>query len=415
MQAYEDLTTVIVLHSGEVDRLRHTISALVWHTRKPWELIVIVGKDDHESARYLTGVRDASAFRVVTLDADRAACWPPQTSDFLQPARGRRMLFIKSGVVTSELWLEKMGMTLHAAPGIGAVGPMLNVGEPPQLVEGLSSDDVEDFYRFAARWCIGRRATWRRSASISDQCLLVERKTLEELQSSGPVLESVCSGASPSGRFNALSNDTLFYALPPTRRREEPLRERIVRGVVGRGVPEFDARGLLPPGDHLVTFSELRASRLVSRRGDDPRWDEAWRAGLVDNLEHLTRSLKRAGVSHLYIGGSFVEDCGRPSDIDGYFLCDEQAVLGGRLQRKLNSRFGPRIWDWDPARRTPGPGSDGLAKLLMWHRYRVELMPDFGQAIPEFRDRYGNELRYRDAYRMTKGDMYPKGLVKISF
>lgn len=410
MRHCDNLMTVVVLHSGAVCRLRQTISALVWHTRKPWELIVVSDRRDDISAGYLAGVRDSSAFRVVLLEYDEVLRWPSDSSEILRQARGRCVLFIKSGAITTEFWAEKMNLTLQAAPDIGLVGPMLNIGHPPQYIPDLAFAGPEDFFRFATMWCKGRRATWRRSPVISDECFLVNIATLNSMQSEGVDLEAACSSSATSGRFNALSNDTLFYSMPAFADYGEPLRDRPIRLSRGVVLPEFNDRGLLPPGDYPMTFSELQDSRLVVGRGD-----VSWCAKLVDNLKSLTGRLKKVGVKDLYIAGSFVEDCSRPSDIDGYFLCEEAAVVGGRLQRKLNPRFGPKVWDWDPSKRRPGPGSEGISKMLMWHRYRVELMPDFGQKLPEFRDRYGNELRYRDAFRLTKGDLHPKGVIKLLY
>ena len=57
-------------------------------------------------------------------------------------------------------------------------------------------------------------------------------------------------------------------------------------------IPHFGPDGLLPPGDHEVSFSELRQSVLVLGPGKpaaSATWDGAWRMTLVDNLEVLTR------------------------------------------------------------------------------------------------------------------------------
>jgi hypothetical protein len=95
-------------------------------------------------------------------------------------------------------------------------------------------------------------------------------------------------------------------------------------------IPNFDADGLLAPGDYEVSFEELRQSVLVA--GDPGRpenWDAPWRAELVANLEILTRQLWSVGIREIYADGSFAEDKDHPNDIDGYFVL-RPAAAGNR-------------------------------------------------------------------------------------
>jgi len=48
----------------------------------------------------------------------------------------------------------------------------------------------------------------------------------------------------------------------------------------------------------------------------------------------------------------------------------------------------------------------------MWHVYRVELYPHVGQ-LCGIRDRYGHELEFPSAFRQSRRDGTPKGIVKI--
>ena len=54
-------------------------------------------------------------------------------------------------------------------------------------------------------------------------------------------------------------------------------------------------------------------------------------------------------------------------------------------------------------------------QLPMWHRYRVELYPHvpglgFGCGI---RDKHGNDLEFPSAFRQSRRDGKPRGIVKI--
>lgn len=84
-------------------------------------------------------------------------------------------------------------------------------------------------------------------------------------------------------------------------------------------LPDFDADGLLPPGDYVMTLDELAASRLVLGNQHSEHWDETWRLQLLKNLVELVDQLWSVGVTRIFIDGSFAEAKDHPNDIDGYF------------------------------------------------------------------------------------------------
>jgi hypothetical protein len=184
-------------------------------------------------------------------------------------------------------------------------------------------------------------------------------------------------------------------------------------------IPPFQADGLLPPGDYGVSFDELRLSVLVVGPGGpamSPTWDSGWRAKLVDNLEVLTRQLWQVGITEVFADGSFAEDKDHPNDIDGYFVCGLDVLASGRLTRALNLLDPYKVWTWDPASRRPYRGYP-KRQLPMWHKYRVELYPHvpglgLGSGI---RDRHGNELEFPSAFRQSRRDGKPRGIVKIRY
>lgn len=176
-------------------------------------------------------------------------------------------------------------------------------------------------------------------------------------------------------------------------------------------LPPFTADGLLPPGDYQLTLHELRESLLVLGDHRSPTWDVAWRRHLVDNLDVLVRQLWRVGIREIFVDGSFVEDKDHPNDIDGYFVCDLLQLASGELERELNLLDPYKIWTWDPAARRPYRGSS-KSQLPMWHRYRVELYPHYGQPSG-IRDRFGNELEFPSAFRLSRRDGMPRGIVRI--
>jgi len=179
-------------------------------------------------------------------------------------------------------------------------------------------------------------------------------------------------------------------------------------------LPAFTDDGLLPPGDYVLTLEELAESMLV--RGPNaparyPHWDIAWRARLVKNLAVMVGQLGKTGVTEVFIDGSFVEDKEHPNDIDGYFECELFRLASGELARDLNLLDPHKAWTWDPASRRSYRGY-AKRQLPMWHMYRVELYPHFGQPSG-IRDQYGHELEFPAAFRRRRGDGQPRGIVKI--
>ena len=172
-------------------------------------------------------------------------------------------------------------------------------------------------------------------------------------------------------------------------------------------IPQFNDRGLLPPGDYVTTFSDLRSSSLVENELEG--WDRDWRLYLVDQAEVLAKQLWEVGVEEIVLDGSFVEDKAHPNDIDGYFTCDAQELRP--LTQRLNALDPYKVWTWDPATRRPYRGY-AKKQLPMWHRYRVELFPHFKQ-FSGITDRYGHPLTFPSAFRLQRGTHLQKGVIKL--
>jgi hypothetical protein len=180
-------------------------------------------------------------------------------------------------------------------------------------------------------------------------------------------------------------------------------------------LPAFDAQGLLPAGDYELTFEDLRRSRLVAGAGDpDSNWDAEWRKTLVDNLEVMTRQLWQVGIREVFADGSFVEEKDHPNDIDGYFVCALAELASGELTRKLNLLDPFKIWTWDPRSRQAYRGYP-KKQLPMWHRYRVELYPHVAGFFSGIRDAQGHELEFPSAFRQSRRDGRPRGIIKLKF
>ena len=98
-------------------------------------------------------------------------------------------------------------------------------------------------------------------------------------------------------------------------------------------------------------------------------------------------------------------------DNDGYFECDLKQLASGQLERELNLLDPFKVWTWDPSSRRSYRGYP-KRQLPMWHVYRVELYPHVGQ-LSGIRDRFGYELEFPSAFRQSRRNSQPKGIVKI--
>jgi hypothetical protein len=177
-------------------------------------------------------------------------------------------------------------------------------------------------------------------------------------------------------------------------------------------IPNFTTAGMLPPGDYTATFDELRQSVLVIGAEErSPNWDSDWRLYLVDQLEILARELWRIGITNIYADGSFAEEKDHPNDVDGYFECDRIAFLSGQIERELNLINPHKVWTWDPATRRPFRAYP-KPQLPMWHHYRVELWPHYGQSSGIV-DQHGYELDFPAAFRKSRDHHQPRGIVQL--
>jgi len=175
----------------------------------------------------------------------------------------------------------------------------------------------------------------------------------------------------------------------------------------------FNSEGLLSPGDYRLTLDQLHHSMLVEggHPGCQATWDSAWRLSLLQNLTTMVNQLWQVGIEEIFIDGSFAEDKDHPNDIDGYFVCEPRHLFSGELQQELNRLDPHKIWTWDPDSRRPYRGYP-KRQLPMWHAYRVELYPHYGQ-VCGIRDAHGHDLQFPSAFRLSRQNGSPKGIVRI--
>jgi hypothetical protein len=143
-------------------------------------------------------------------------------------------------------------------------------------------------------------------------------------------------------------------------------------------------------------------------------WDTTWRRRLVDAAGVLVGQLAEVGLTEVYLDGSFVENKDHPGDIDGYFLCPWQKQASGDLERELNLLDPHSAWTWSRSSRRLYAGK---SRLPMWIIYRVELYPHLvgwpTKQMTGIKDQFGNDLEFPSAFRQSRNQCLPKGIVRI--
>jgi hypothetical protein len=179
----------------------------------------------------------------------------------------------------------------------------------------------------------------------------------------------------------------------------------------------FNKDGVFDSGTYQATFAEIRKSILVLGNGSSVTWDQNWRLRLVENAEILVKQLFQVGVKDIFLDGSFVEDKDHPNDIDGYFdphfsmLSTADLIKFQAMLSQLNSLDPHKVWTWDPSSRKFYPGFS-KGQLPMWWFYRVELFPHFNQGTG-IKDAQGNDLTFPSAFRQSRHNFTPKGIVQV--
>jgi hypothetical protein len=74
-------------------------------------------------------------------------------------------------------------------------------------------------------------------------------------------------------------------------------------------IPDFNAMGYLPPGDHQASLEEVGKRLATNHR----------RQVIFEGLVHIASLLGQHGVTRIWLGGSFVTDKLRPNDVDVVF------------------------------------------------------------------------------------------------
>jgi len=189
--------------AGTSSSTRFCLPALVRHTRRPWELIVIDNGSTDGTGIYLAGVQDVAQVPVTVMSNARNLGFPAAINQGLKAARGDYLVLLNNDAVVTDGWLNQLtslaemdselttkntkdtkgenGRGDRQRMRIGMAGPMSNYASPPQLVENLPYANLEEMHAFARRWREEHRGQWFTVGKLSGFCLLMKRAVYEAI------------------------------------------------------------------------------------------------------------------------------------------------------------------------------------------------------------------------------------------
>jgi glycosyltransferase involved in cell wall biosynthesis len=181
------LASIIVPCFNQEEFTRLCIRALLRHTRRSWELIVVDNGSTDDTNAYLRGVQDAAPVPVTIIRNTRNLGFPRAINQGLREARGEYLVLLNNDAVVTDDWLEQLvglaEMTgqVQGKPEVGLVGPMSNYAAPPQLVQDVPYRDLDEMHAFALRWRDQHRGRWLTAPKLSGFCLLMKRAVYEAI------------------------------------------------------------------------------------------------------------------------------------------------------------------------------------------------------------------------------------------
>jgi glycosyltransferase involved in cell wall biosynthesis len=102
------LASIIVPCWNQLEFTRQCIAALVRHTRRPWELIVVDNGSTDGTAEYVRGVQDAAAVPVTVIANRENRGFPAAINQGLAAARGDYLVLLNNDVVVTDAWLDQL-------------------------------------------------------------------------------------------------------------------------------------------------------------------------------------------------------------------------------------------------------------------------------------------------------------------
>ena len=242
------LTSIVITCRNQLALTRLCISALVRHTRPPWELIAIDNGSTDCTAIYLAGVQDGASSPVTIIANSKGQTPSDACRQGLKVARGAYLVVLDSDAVVTDGWLDQLIALAESDSNVGMTGSMSNEASPPQRVDSTPYGDRAALDRFAARWRNDHRGQWLTVAAITGPCVLIKRRVLEAVG-----FPKVTDGS------DLLGTDL------PRRLRENGFTARVAHDLF---IHQGEFRSPSPPSRTITPVAQLDAADFTRRFGE---------------------------------------------------------------------------------------------------------------------------------------------------
>jgi glycosyltransferase involved in cell wall biosynthesis len=251
--AGDELASIILFCSEEVQKTRACLDSLLRHTHTPFEIILVDLWGRFPTCQGRSGqggglLHEGSYpylkhFQVLQSETSRDG--PAAWQEALERAKGEYLVLLEGATLVTEGWLERMiACALAEWPRVGMVGPVSNIAASPQLVRA----DSEDMQTLAA--LVRRHVEYEGKACPVEQlegfCLLLRRETYEVLAPSGDLnYEEWCRKARQAGFELLVALDVYVHRCPvckapSSKSREEKEHPEPITEQVNEQIEETD-------------------------------------------------------------------------------------------------------------------------------------------------------------------------------
>ncbi len=100
--------SIIIPCWNQLECTRFCLSALVRHTRRPWELIVVDNGSTDGTGIYLAGAQDVAPVPVTVVSNARNLGFPAAINQGLKVARGECLVLLNNDAVVTDGWLSQL-------------------------------------------------------------------------------------------------------------------------------------------------------------------------------------------------------------------------------------------------------------------------------------------------------------------
>ncbi|WP_324715464.1 glycosyltransferase [Carboxydochorda subterranea] len=180
-----DLVSVIIPVRHGPSVTRRCLEALVRHTHRPFEVIIVDNDTDPETKEVIEEFARGHDHVTVIRNAENVG-YPVACNQGMARARGEYLVVMNNDVVVTPHWASRLLAALSVEPKLGAVGPRTNFVVGPQLVEGASYTE-ESLDAWAEEWFRKHAGSLRLTMRLIGFLMMIKREVIEQIGGFDPL------------------------------------------------------------------------------------------------------------------------------------------------------------------------------------------------------------------------------------